>query len=143
PSMDYLRMVHALGISPFDPPDPSCNTVLNCPMDTHGRSALDLAVFVGRWDVTEHTFRPPFFHRNSAIEFNGVVSNNVSGGPWQAGAFSFTPYLLPHSISADSYARAIEADDTPVRSSDDSGWIQFESTYLLSVMPWMVDHPKR
>jgi homogentisate 1,2-dioxygenase len=139
-----LRLFNSLGSVSFDHPDPSLLTVLTAPIDTHGRSALDVAVFLGRWDVAEHTFRPPFFHRNSAIEFNGVVANTASSGPWQPGAFSYTPYLSPHGISTDGYAKELARDDeSPVRMSDESIWIQFESAYLLKVMPWMLEHADR
>ncbi len=33
--------------------------------------------------------------------------------------------------------------DRPERLSDDSLWIQFESAYLMKVLPWMLDHPAR
>ena len=139
-----LMKFHSLGSVSFDHPDPSILTVLTSPFDTHGRNAIDVAVFRGRWDVAEGTFRPPFFHRNAAIEFNGVVKNTTSTGPWQPGAFTYTPYLSPHGISTRGYAEELgRTDEAPVRLSDDSLWIQFESTYPMKVMPWMLDHPAR
>ncbi|MBX2802047.1 MAG: homogentisate 1,2-dioxygenase [Myxococcales bacterium] len=139
---DLMRF-NSLGSVSFDHPDPSILTVLTCPADDHGRNAMDFAVFRGRWDASEHTFRPPFFHRNSAVEFNGVVRSSATTGPWVAGAFSFTPYLSPHGVSAQGYRQAIsgpeELADRPVRLSDDSLWIQFESMYLMRLMPWFVD----
>lgn len=141
-----LMKFNSLGSVSFDHPDPSILTVLTSPLDTHGRNAIDFGVFRGRWDVSEGTFRPPFFHRNSAIEFNAVVKNDTKG-PWQPGTFSYTPYLTPHGISAHSYegelARGRAGEDTPERLPDESLWIQFESAYLLRVMPWMLDHPSR
>jgi homogentisate 1,2-dioxygenase len=137
---------NSLGSVSFDHADPSILTVLTCPMDGHGRNALDVGVFRGRWDVAEHTFRPPYFHRNSAIEFNGVIASPASSR-WQPGAFTFTPYLTPHGISAHSYAETVTAADAdaerPERLPEDSLWIQLESAYLLKVMPWMLDHPAR
>jgi homogentisate 1,2-dioxygenase len=142
-----LRNFGSLGNVQFDHVDPSVLTVLTSPMDTHGRNAIDVGVFLGRWDVTEGTFRLPYFHRNSAIEFNGVVANTADEGPWAPGAFTFTPYLTPHGIAAKSYERVVTATDEqadqPVRMPDESIWVQFESTYLLKVMPWMLDHPDR
>ena len=127
-----------------DSVDPSILTVLTSPMDTHGRNAMDFAVFRGRWDVTEHTFRPPFFHRNSAVEFNGVVRMPSSDGPWAPGTFTYTPYLTPHGVSAAGVRKEQQrTEDHPERMSDDSLWIQFESTYPFKVMPWMLDHPSR
>ncbi|MFN3199207.1 MAG: homogentisate 1,2-dioxygenase [Bradymonadia bacterium] len=138
-----LKQFNSLGSVSFDHPDPSILTVLTSPLDTHGRNAIDVGVFIGRWDPTEHTFRPPYFHRNSAIEFNGVIRSPATHGPWVTGAYSFTPYLTPHGVSATGHVKGTEADDAPARGSDDSIWLQFESAYLLKVMPWMMDHPTR
>jgi len=136
-----LKDFNSLGSVSFDHPDPSILTVLTCPGDSHGRNALDLAVFRGRWDVSEHTFRPPFFHRNAAIEFNGVVRGHP--GVWAPGTISYTPSMSPHAVSARSYNGVISGPDKvadrPVRLSDESLWIQFESTYPMRVMPWARD----
>jgi homogentisate 1,2-dioxygenase len=131
----------------WDHPDPSILTVLTSPSDTHGRNAIDVAVFKRRWENTEGTFRPPFFHRNSAIEFNAIVKADATTGPWQAGAFSYTPYLSPHGVSASTVERVLamndEEADAPHLISDNDIWLQFESTYVLRVMPWMFDHEAR
>jgi homogentisate 1,2-dioxygenase len=141
-----FRHFNSLGSVSFDHPDPSILTVLTCPADTHGRNAFDLAVFRGRWEVSEHTFRPPFAHRNAASEFNGVIQT-PGPGRWQPGMFTYTPLLAPHAISAAGYAATVtetsDEADRHVRIPDESLWIQFESTYALKVMPWMVDHPSR
>jgi homogentisate 1,2-dioxygenase len=119
--------------------------VLTAPIDDRGRSALDLGVFRGRWDVAEHTFRPPFFHRNSAIEFNGVIAS--TDPRWPPGTATWTPYLTPHGISTESYESAITAPprvaEPPVRIADASLWIQFESAYAMKILPWMIDHEAR
>ncbi|MDG1479377.1 MAG: homogentisate 1,2-dioxygenase [Myxococcota bacterium] len=139
-----LRNFNSMGSVSFDHPDPSILTVLTCPMDDHGRNAVDVGVFIGRWDPTEHTFRPPYFHRNSAIEFNAVISSPATSGPWQPGAFSWTPYLTPHGVSSRGHAGELDrTDGVPSRGSDEAIWLQFESTYPLKVMPWMIDHDSR
>jgi homogentisate 1,2-dioxygenase len=135
-----LANFNSFGSVSFDHPDPSILTVLTAPHDDHGRSVLDVAVFAGRWDVTEGTFRPPFFHRNSAIEFNMVVKSPATKPPYDAGAYTYTPYLTPHGVSATSVERinglTDEEADKPSRGSDESLWVQFESTYLLRTTPW-------
>ncbi|MCO4772728.1 MAG: homogentisate 1,2-dioxygenase, partial [Deltaproteobacteria bacterium] len=131
----------------FDHPDPSILTVLTAPHDDHGRNAVDFAVFRGRWDTIEHSFRPPFLHRNSAVEFNAVLLSKATSGPYEAGASTWTPYLSPHGVSVRSYERAAktspEANDRPHRIPDDEMWMQFESTYPLRVMPWFLDAEHR
>lgn len=142
PLLYDLDHFNSLGSVSFDHPDPSILTVLTVPMDEHGRNALDVAVFAGRWDASEHTFRPPYFHRNSAVEFNGVL-RSPAGSRWAPGTFTWTPYLTPHGVSARGYQGGLEGDDAPHRIPDESLWVQFESTYPLKVMPWMLDHPTR
>lgn len=141
-----LAHFNSMGSVSFDHPDPSILTVLTSPMDTRGRNAIDLAVFRSRWDVSQDTFRPPYFHRNAAVEFNGVLSA-PEGSRFQSGGFIFTPYLTPHGIAATSYDSAITAPredaNQPVKMPEDSLWIQFESAYLMKVMPWMLDHASR
>ncbi len=136
----------SLGSVSFDHPDPSILTVLTTPLGERGRSAFDLGVFRGRWDASEHTFRPPFFHRNAAVEFNAVIASPAASR-WRPGMFTYTPYLTPHAVSAAAYASAVtasaDAADRPERVPEDSLWIQFESAYLMKVMPWMLEHPAR
>ena len=131
----------------WDHSDPSILTVLTSPHDDHGRNAVDFAVFRGRWDATQDTFRPPYMHRNSAVEFNAVIKSPRTKGAYRPGAVTYTPYLMPHGVSVSGYEAAVGQSDEhanePRRSSDDELWIQFESTYLLRVMPWILDSPQR
>jgi len=142
-----LMDFQSFGSVSWDHPDPSILTVLTCPMDAHGRNAIDVGVFRGRWDVTEHTFRPPYLHRNSAIEFNAVLRSASTDGPYPTGAFSFTPYLTPHGVPPHHYQRAFDqgndAPDQPHRLSDESLWLQVESTYALKVLPTWLDDDSR
>ena len=136
-----LMNFQSFGSVSWDHPDPSILTLLTCPMDAHGRNALDIVVFRGRWDISDHSFRPPFFHRNSAVEFNAVIRNHSESGVWAPGACTWTPYLAAHGVSSRGYAEAIEdTTEGPVRMSDESLWIQFESTYPMKIMPWMMGH---
>ena len=36
-------------------------------------AVADFVIFPPRWMVAEHTFRPPYFHRNCMSEFMGMV----------------------------------------------------------------------
>src|SRR5271168_2645792 len=57
----------------FDHPDPSIFTVLTAPSGLHGTANVDFVIFPPRWLVAEHTFRPPWFHRNMMNEFMGLI----------------------------------------------------------------------
>ena len=93
----------------FDHPDPSIFTVLTSPSDTPGTANCDFAIFPPRWMVAEHTFRPPWFHRNFMSEFMGLVR-----GEYDAKAEGFLPggaslhnCMSGHGPDADSYERAV------------------------------------
>lgn len=142
-----LRHFNAQGSVTFDHTDPSVYTVLTVPFDEHGNNVADFVAFTGRWDVAEHTFRPPYFHRNVASEFNAVVKMNGKGNGFEKGVSFFTPSLTGHGIAASSVRSHLERSDAaaekPVRIPDDSIWVMFESIFQLKVMPWMLDAAHR
>ncbi len=74
-----LARFNVLGSVSFDHPDPSIYTVLTAPSDTPGTANIDLVVFPPRWLVAEHSFRPPWFHRNMMSEFMGLVRGIYDG----------------------------------------------------------------
>src|SRR3546814_16983584 len=51
---------------------------------------MDFAIFPPRWLVAQDTFRPPWFHRNVASEFMGLVH-----GAYDAKAEGFAPGGCP------------------------------------------------
>ena len=98
----------------FDHPDPSIYTVLTAPRN------VDFAIFPPRWLVTEHTFRPPWFHRNIMNEFMGLVL-----GEYDAKAEGFVPggaslhnCMSGHGPDAETYERAAAAELKPVYLKD-------------------------
>src|SRR5690606_16440945 len=103
----------------FDHADPSILTVLSAPMDERGTNTLDLVAFVPRWDATEGTFRPPYFHRNVTTEFNGIIRTSGSDPMFAAGGYFLTPSMTPHGVRAGSVERALALSDahadTPAR----------------------------
>jgi len=72
-----LRHFNCMNSVTFDHPDPSIYTVLTCPSDEPGTAIADFVIFPPRWMVMEHTFRPPYFHRNCMSEYMGMVSLNA------------------------------------------------------------------
>ncbi|MDT1853224.1 homogentisate 1,2-dioxygenase domain-containing protein, partial [Acinetobacter baumannii] len=70
----------------YDHPDPSIFLVLQSPSDTPGVDTIDFVIFPPRWLAAEDTFRPPWFHRNVASEFMGLIH-----GAYDAKAEGFVP----------------------------------------------------
>lgn len=107
-----LRHFNAIGSISFDHPDPSIFTVLTSPSDTPGTANVDFAIFPPRWLVAQHTFRPPWFHRNVASELMGLVH-----GAYDAKAEGFVPggislhnAMSGHGPDAATFEKASHAD---------------------------------
>ena len=81
-----LRRFNTMGSVSFDHPDPSIFLVLQSVSDTPGVDTLDFVIFPPRWLVMDDTFRPPWFHRNVASEFMGLIE-----GVYDAKAEGFGP----------------------------------------------------
>jgi homogentisate 1,2-dioxygenase len=133
-----------LGSVRVDHPDPSIYTVLSAPLDEPGAHTLDLIVFPPRWDVSEGTFRPPFFHRNPVTEVNGIIREAAPpGSPFVPGVCFLTPSFTAHGPSGGAVARTRALTDAqadaPSRSGD-SLWFQLETTLPLALTPWADKH---
>jgi homogentisate 1,2-dioxygenase len=81
-----LRRFNTLGTVSFDHPDPSIYTVLTSPSEQPGTANVDFVIFPPRWLVAEHSFRPPWFHRNAMSELMGLID-----GRYDAKASGFVP----------------------------------------------------
>ena len=68
-----LRKFCCMNSVTYDHPDPSIYTVLTCPSDTPGVAIADFVIFPPRWMVMEHSFRPPWYHRNCMCEYMGMI----------------------------------------------------------------------
>jgi homogentisate 1,2-dioxygenase len=107
-----LRRFNTMGSVSYDHPDPSIFLVLQSQSDTPGVDSLDFVIFPPRWLAMENTFRPPWFHRNVASEFMGLIA-----GVYDAKAEGFAPggaslhnCMSGHGPDAATYKRALRAD---------------------------------
>ncbi|TMS08863.1 Homogentisate 1,2-dioxygenase [Larimichthys crocea] len=60
----------------FDHADPSIFTVLTAKSTRPGVAIADFVIFPPRWGVADHTFRPPYYHRNCMSEFMGLIKGH-------------------------------------------------------------------
>lgn len=107
-----LRRFNTIGSISVDHPDPSIFTVLTSASDTPGTANMDFAIFPPRWLVAQNTFRPPWFHRNVASEFMGLIT-----GVYDAKAEGFLPggaslhnCMSGHGPDAATFEKASHAD---------------------------------
>jgi homogentisate 1,2-dioxygenase len=128
-----LRRFNAMGSTSFDHPDPSIFLVLQSPSDTPGVDALDFVVFPPRILAMEHTFRPPWFHRNVASEFMGLVQ-----GVYDAKAEGFVPggaslhnCMTGHGPDAETFETASTADLSRPQYIRDTMAFMFETRHVI------------
>ena len=132
-----LTRFNTIGSISYDHPDPSIFTVLTSPSDTPGTANMDFAIFPPRWLVAEHTFRPPWFHRNVASEFMGLITGvydakegGKSGGFVPGGA-SLHNCMSGHGPDAASYEKAVASDTSRPQHVTDTMAFMFETRAVI------------
>ena len=140
-----LSLFAPMGATKFDHQDPSIFTVLTAPLDEHGRAILDFVVFPGRWDVLEHSFRPPFAHRNAASEVNCVMKTPMPEQGYDPGVTFLSPLLTSHGVGTSTYDKVWDMEESkaegPRRVPDESLWVMFESAMHFRLSAWATETP--
>jgi homogentisate 1,2-dioxygenase len=138
-----LRYFNTLGSVSFDHPDPSIFLVLHSVSDTPGVDALDFVIFPPRWQVSQDTFRPPWFHRNVASEFMGLIA-----GVYDAKAQGFAPggaslhnCMTGHGPDAASYEKATHADTSQPVALTDTMAFMFETRLPIRPTRFALETP--
>ncbi|WP_240161032.1 homogentisate 1,2-dioxygenase [Burkholderia sp. Ax-1719] len=128
-----LRRYNTIGSISFDHPDPSIFLVLHAPTDTPGVDSIDFVIFPPRWLAAENTFRPPWYHRNVASEFMGLVH-----GVYDAKAEGFVPggaslhnCMSGHGPDAETFEKASNADTSKPHKVGDTMAFMFETRTLI------------
>ena len=128
---DLARFM-AINTVSFDHCDPSIFTVLTAPTDTPGTANLDFVIFPPRWSVAEHSFRPPWFHRNVMNEFMGLIHGAYDGkrGGFLPGGASLHGMMSAHGPDAPATEAAMAAELVP-QKIDNTLAFMFETRALL------------
>ena len=128
-----LRRFNTIGSISYDHPDPSIFLVLHSASDTPGVSSIDFVIFPPRILAMQDTFRPPWFHRNVASEFMGLVH-----GKYDAKADGFSPggcslhnSMTGHGPDAQTFDKASSADLSVPDVIRDSMAFMFETRCVL------------
>jgi homogentisate 1,2-dioxygenase len=128
-----LRRFNAIGSISYDHPDPSIFLVLHSPSDTPGTSNIDFVVFPPRWLAMENTFRPPWYHRNVANEFMGLISGvyDAKSTGFVPGGASLHNCMSGHGPDAATFDKATAADTSvPVHIIDTMAFM-FETRSVI------------
>ena len=115
-----LRSFAPVGAMLFDHPDPSIFCVLTAPSGESGVGNVDFVIFPERWQVAEHTFRPPWYHMNVMSEFMGLIFGRYDAKPegFAPGGMSLHNAMLPHGPDATAFDQASNADLKPAKLED-------------------------
>jgi homogentisate 1,2-dioxygenase len=122
----------AINTVSFDHPDPSIFTVLTSPSGQPGVANCDLVVFPPRWMVAEHTFRPPWFHRNVMSELMGLIRGayDAKAEGFLPGGISIHNCLSGHGPDRATYERA-SREPLPPRKLENTLAFMWESRYIF------------
>ena len=112
-----LSRYNCINTVSFDHPDPSIYTVLTSPSVLPGTANVDFVIFPPRWMVAEHTFRPPWFHRNMMNEFMGLVfgAYDAKAEGFLPGGASLNNCMSGHGPDAETWEKASSAELKPVK----------------------------
>ncbi|PIK47754.1 putative homogentisate 1,2-dioxygenase [Apostichopus japonicus] len=122
----------------FDHADPSIFTVLTCQSTRPGVAIADFVIFPPRWSVQEHTFRPPYYHRNCMSEFMGLIKGRYEAKEegFQPGGATLHSMMTPHGPDADCFEKASNAKLKAEKIAGGTMAFMFESSIGLAVTKW-------
>jgi len=139
-----LRRFNAIGSISFDHPDPSIFLVLQSVSDTPGVDTVDFVIFPPRILAMRDTFRPPWFHRNVASEFMGLVHGayDAKAGGFVPGGASLHNCMTGHGPDADTFEKAVRADTSVPHVIEDTMAFMFETRCLLKPTAFALASPQ-
>jgi len=137
-----LRRFNTINTVSFDHPDPSIFTLLTSPSEHHGIANCDFVIFPPRWMVAEHSFRPPWFHRNVMSEFMGLIEGayDAKEGGFAPGGASLHNQMAGHGPDRASYEKAVAADLKPHKIEGTMAFM-FESRWVIRPTRWAAESP--
>jgi homogentisate 1,2-dioxygenase len=139
-----LRRFNTIGSISYDHPDPSIFTVLTSASDTPGVANMDFVIFPPRWLVAENTFRPPWFHRNIASEFMGLVHGayDAKAGGFVPGGASLHNSMSGHGPDAASFDKASGTDTGKPDHIVDTMAFMFETRAVIRPTKQALEAPQ-
>jgi homogentisate 1,2-dioxygenase len=137
-----LARFNTLGTISFDHPDPSIFTVLTAPSEMPGTANCDFVIFPPRWLVAEHTFRPPWFHRNVMNEFMGLVHGvyDAKAEGFVPGGMSLHNCMSAHGPDAATYEQASTAELQPQKIENTLAFM-FEARFPIRPTRFALETP--
>lgn len=135
-----LSLFQSVNTVSFDHSDPSIFTVLTSPSEFPGIANIDFTIFPPRWLVGEHTFRPPYYHRNVMSEFMGLIFGvyDAKKDGFVPGGSSLHNCMSAHGPDAATFERASTVDLKPTYLGDTLAFM-FESSLAFHPTKFAVE----
>lgn len=139
-----LRLFNVMNTVSFDHADPSIFTVLTSPSNTPGVANIDFVIFPPRWLVAEHTFRPPYYHRNIMSEFMGLLAGvyDAKAGGFAPGGGSLHNCMSAHGPDNQSLQEALKAKLKPQQYKNTMAFM-FESIFAWRPTTWALERKQQ
>jgi len=144
PAKYDLTMFNTINTVSYDHIDPCIFTVLTCQSAEPGTAVLDFVIFPPRWSVAEHTFKPPYYHRNLMNEYMGLIE-----GVYEAKEEGFVPggsslhnCMSAHGPEMAVFEKASTCELKPERVAEGSLAFMFESVYMMNPTEWALNNVK-
>ncbi|KAK9439712.1 homogentisate 1,2-dioxygenase [Metarhizium brunneum] len=131
---DLTKFVNVGSIS-VDHIDPSIFCVLTAKSRNPAAPLADFLIFSPRWDVASHTYRPPYFHRNSASELMGLIYGDYGGrsDDFRPGSISYECGMVPHGVAYEEFKQATDCEPPVMQISTGSVAFMFESSRAFTI----------
>jgi homogentisate 1,2-dioxygenase len=128
-----LRRFNTIGSVSYDHPDPSIFLVLQSQSDTPGIDEVDFVIFPPRWLAMTDTFRPPWFHRNVASEFMGLIQGKYDAkeSGFVPGGASLHNCMTGHGPDGATFEKASQADTSKPDYIDHTMAFMFETRSVI------------
>ncbi|KAJ5894812.1 homogentisate 1-2-dioxygenase [Penicillium taxi] len=141
---DMTKFVNIGSIS-VDHIDPSIFCVLTAKSRDVTAPLADFLIFSPRWDVSSHTYRPPYYHRNVASELMGLVYGDYGGrsDAFKPGSVSFECGMVPHGVAYEEFKAASETAQPVMQISEASIAIMFESSRPFTITDYAWNSKKK
>jgi homogentisate 1,2-dioxygenase len=96
------------------------------------------------WTVADHTFRLPYYHRNTMTEFMGLIAGKYEAKAegFAPGGASLHPAMSPHGPDYESYRAAVDKELRPEHHAEGTLAFMFETSLIVNVAEWALDCPE-
>lgn len=138
-----LALFMAVNTVSFDHADPSIFTVLTSPSGQPGVANCDFVIFPPRWSVAEHSFRPPWFHRNFMSELMGLVRGvyDAKAEGFLPGGVSLHNCMAAHGPDVATFDKASSEALAPTRYKDTLAFM-WESRHVFRPTRFAMEAPQ-